>query len=823
MTGTMKSALGGLAAILALGLLAADSASAHTGRAPAALSVPFLANDGQVDARVDFYARTFGGTVFVTRDGEIVYALTGGDGDEARGVALSETPVRGVPTRPRGVRESATRVNCLRGGDSGAWLQAVPAFDELTLGEIWPGIELKLAASGENVEKLFRVRPGADVAAIRLRVSGVRNLDVDPTGRLAFATEFGTIALTAPLAWQERAGRRQPVQIAYVIDGCEYGFRVGEFDPQADLFIDPLLASTFLGGGATEDVFCLATDDAGHVYAAGVTNSSDFPYELGAYEYTNLKDAFVAKFDADLTTLIASTFLGGTERDEAHALAIDDAGNVYVTGNCMSDDFPTTAGSCQPEFGGGPANTPYKSGGDAFVCRLTADLGTLLASTYLGGSGPDWCRGLAIDAAGDVFVAGFTRSVNFPYVAGYDSTYHSGGFTGMNSFVSKLSADLSSLSHSTYLGGNGDDYIENLALDSAGGVFVAGWIASSDFPTSPTAFDTIFGGGTYDAFVTKFDSDLTLLLASTYLGGSEWDFVYGLDVDAAGNPYVTGHTASRDDYPLGPAAYDSTYNGSGAAGLSDDVFVSKLDGANLSTLLASTYLGGMVWENGWGLDVDDVRDCVFVTGSTSSSGFPTHAGAFDSTWGGGSTHYGDVFVAKFDLGLSDLLAGTFLGDASDDQAEFVLVDTDGNVYVSGITESSAFPTTPNAYGVNPFGAEDGFITRLDATLSGGPVTGAESLPSPDAGDGLLGAFPNPFRDRAEIRFSLPASAQARLSVYNVAGECVALLAERQLAAGAHHVAWGGRDTGGRALPAGVYLLRLEAGKMTATRKITLLR
>jgi hypothetical protein len=823
MTGILKAAFAGLGVILTLGLLAADSAGAHGRLVPADLTVPFLANDGQVDARVDFYARTFGGTVFVTRDGEIVYALTGGEDHAARGLALAETPVGGTPARARGAKESVTRVSCLRGGDPGARLHAVPAFDELTLGEVWPGVELKLAAHGESVEKLFRVRPGADVAAIRLRVSGVRNLEMDPSGRLAFATDLGTIALTAPLAWQEHAGRRRPVEIAYVIDGCEYGFRVGEFDPQADLFIDPLLASTFLGGGATEDIFCLATDDAGHVYAAGVTNSSDFPYMLGAYEYTNLKDAFVAKFDADLTTLIASTFLGGTERDEAHALAIDDAGNVYVTGNCMSDDFPTTTGSCQPDFGGGPANTPYKSGGDAFVCRLTADLGTLLASTYLGGSGPEWCRGLAIDAAGDVLVAGFTRSVDFPCVAGYDSTYHSGGFTGMNSFVSELTADLSSLTHSTYLGGSGDDYIENLALDAAGGVFVAGWIASSDFPTSPVAFDTIFGGGTYDAFVTKFDNDLTLLLASTYLGGSEWDFVYGLDVDAAGNPYVTGHTASRSDYPLGPAAYDSTYNGIGAAGLSDDVFVSKLDGANLSTLLASTYLGGTVWENGWGVDVDDVRACVFVTGSTSSSGFPTHSGTFDSTWGGGSTHYGDVFVAKFDLGLSDLLAATFLGDANDDQAEFVLVDTDGNVYVSGITESGAFPTTPNAYSVNPFGAEDGFITRLDATLSGGPVTGAESLPLPDAGNDLLGMFPNPFRERAEIRFSLPASTQARLCVYNIAGECVALLAERRLAAGVHHVAWGGRDASGRALPAGVYLLRLEAGTLTATRKITLLR
>ena len=546
---------------------------------------------------------------------------------------------------------------------------------------------------------------------------------------------------------------------------------------------------------------------------------TDGSLDLGAI----LKDAFVAKFDADLPTLLAATFLCGTERDEAHALAIDGAGNVYVTGNCMSDDFPTTAGSYQPAFAGGPANTPYKSGGDAFICRLTGDLGTLLSSTYLGGSGPEWCRGLAIAAGGDVFVAGFTRSVNFPCVAGYDSTYHGGGFTGMNSFVSKLTADLDSLTHSTYLGGAGDDYIESLALDSGGSVFVTGWAASADFPTSPLAFDRSFNGGTYDAFLTKLDNDLTLLLASTYLGGSEWDFTYGMDIDAAGNPYVTGHTASRNDYPLGPAAYDSTYNGTGPAGSSDDVFVSKLDGANLSTLLASTYLGGLAWENGWGLDVDDVRECVFVSGSTSSTGFPTHPSAYDSSWNGGSVHYGDVFVTKLDLGLSNLLASTFLGDSNDDQAEFVLVDTEGNVYVSGTTESAAFPTTVGAYGVNHFGAEDGFITRLDAELSCGSATGAESLPATDAGGGVLGAFPNPFRERAELRFSLPVAADVRLGVYNVAGECVTLLAERRLAAGPHRVTWGGRDNGGRALPAGVYLLRLEAGTVTATRKITLLR
>jgi hypothetical protein len=352
---------------------------------------------------------------------------------------------------------------------------------------------------------------------------------------------------------------------------------------------------------------------------------------------------------------------------------------------------------------------------------------------------------------------------------------------------------------------------------------VTGWLASTDYPTSPLAFDDSFGGGTYDAFITKLDNDLTLLLASTYLGGSDWDFTYGMDLDAAGNPYVTGHTASRNDFPIGPAAYDSTYNGVGGAGMGDDAFITKLDGADLSTLLASTYLGGTVWENGWGLDVDTAHGCVFVSGSTSSSGFPTPPGAFDSTFGGGSTHYGDTFVSKFDLGLSNLLASTFLGGAGDEMSEFALVDPEGNVYVAGRSESAGFPTTPNAYATSHIGGDDGTITRLDPMLSAGTLTGAPDLPAPAVESGLLGSSPNPFRERTEIRFSLPDATEARLSVFNVAGERVAVLAERQMPSGLHSLQWEGRDANGRGLPAGVYLLRLDAGTVTETRKLMLLR
>ena len=229
-----------------------------------------------------------------------------------------------------------------------------------------------------------------------------------------------------------------------------------------------------------------------------MTSSSDFPTTIGAYDtsYGGDRDAFVSKLNSDLTNLLASTFLGGSERDHGGAIAIDQNGNIYAAGHTDSSDFPITTGAYDTSYGG------Y---GDAFVSKLNSDLTNLLASTYLGGSSDEWGNSIVLDPDGNVFLAGDTESSDFPSTpSAYDIS-----FNGVNSdtFVSKLNSDLTNLLSSTYLGGTFDEWGNSIATDSSGNIYLAGETNSSDFPTTTNAYDTSYNGGYGDAFISKLNSD----------------------------------------------------------------------------------------------------------------------------------------------------------------------------------------------------------------------------------------------------------------------------------------------------------------------------
>ena len=220
-------------------------------------------------------------------------------------------------------------------------------------------------------------------------------------------------------------------------------------------------------------------------------------------------DVFVSKLNSGLTSLLASTYLGLTEC--GYSIALDTSGNVYVTGYTGSTDFPTTSGAYDTSFNGGDY--------DVFVSKLNSGLTSLLASTYLGGSGPDEGNSLTLDTSGNVYVTGATKSTDFPTMSGAYDTF--GGYYDYSDvFISKLDSGLTSLLASTYLVGLNMIMGISLALDTSGNVYVTGYTGSSSFPTTSGAYDTSFNGGDYDVFVSKLNSGLTSLLASTYLGGS---------------------------------------------------------------------------------------------------------------------------------------------------------------------------------------------------------------------------------------------------------------------------------------------------------------
>ena len=670
------------------------------------LQVPFVANEGQVENEaVRFYARTFGGTVFVEDGGVLTYTLPAA-GNGTAGVAIREFLSAKEGVTPVGIEPSATRVSYFIGNDPEKWRSGLTTYNAVALGDVCAGTTLSLKAYGSNVEKIFTVEPGANPEAIKVRVEGAADaLSVNESGELELATEVGVVRFTKPVAFQVSAdGTRADVAVAYTVyDRKTYGFSVGDYDSARPLVIDPLLASTFIGGSGTEDVINdLALDSSGNVYVTGYTASSDYPTTSGAYDtsFNGIYDGFVSKLDSDLSSLLASTYIGGSSIDVGYGIALDSSGNAHVTGETYSSDYPTSEGAY---------DTDHNGDYDVFVSKLNSDLSSLLASTYIGGSSIDEGRDITVDSSGNVYVTGqayYSHGSQYPTTAGAFDTSNAGY---EDVFISKLPSNLSSLSASTFIGGYFHDWSYGIALDSSEeNVFITGetdsYAGYPGYPTTPGAYDETFNAAC-DAFVSKLTSDLSSLSASTFIGGGGNEEGRDITVDSLGNVYVTGYTDSSD-YPTTSGAYDETFNNA------QDVFVSKLNG-NLTDLSASTFIGGTDYgSKGSGIALDSSGN-VYVTGWTRASDYPTTPGAYSTsfTWGN------DVLVSRLNSDLSSLLASTVIGGSSPDLCFGIALDSSENVYVAGYTLSSNYPTTSGAYDTSFNGPYDGFVSKLDPELS----------------------------------------------------------------------------------------------------------
>jgi hypothetical protein len=701
----------------ALATLALLAVAAHPGFSAGSdqALVPFVANRGQVrDPAVRFVARPLGGAACVRADGSLLYALplpaeTGNTA--AAGVAvIEERLLNARDVSPAGHTPSAARISQFLGSDPAAWQTDLPAWDRIAIGEPYPGITLTLAARGHNVEKLFTVAPGADPAAIRVAIAGADALAVTPDGELAAHTELGDLRFTRPVAYQEGDdGRRELVPAAYDVAGLSYGFTVGPYDPTRPLLIDPLLASTYLGGMRWDQGQAIAVDGQGRVYVAGFTSSDDFPTTPGAYtsampEPTPNTCAFVSRFNPGLTELQASTFLGGSNVDSAAALLLDSHGYVYVVGDTWSTNFPTTDFAYSRTLHGDQ---------DVFVARLSPDLDRLSAATYLGGDRNEIAACLARNSSGSILVGGRTWSTNFPTTAGVfqpakampDDTYTDG-------FIAMFTPDLAGLLASTFFGGSNFDEVSSLAVDSFDNVIAAGATGGNGFPATVNAFQKEFQGGEIDGFVAKLNSGLTQLAAATYLGGRTNDWIFALALDNPNTVYAAGYTAS-DNFPSTLGSFQSTPPQNGDT----DGFLVRLD-ASLHALEAGAFLGGTNFD--FATCLARAADGVLIVGGyTHSDDFPATANAFRRTRAGNS----DAFLARVSSGLGELLAATYFGGTWDDYTHSLALNDQGDVFFTGYTESAyQFPITPAAYG--PYYHQgpilwygDAYVARLDSRLS----------------------------------------------------------------------------------------------------------
>jgi hypothetical protein len=404
-------------------------------------------------------------------------------------------------------------------------------------------------------------------------------------------------------------------------------------------------------------------------------------------------------------TLIYSTYMGGTVGDIGASIAIDNAGNAYITGWTSSADFPTTPGVVQPDW----YLNAYQAE-DVFVCKLDPSGTSLIYSTFLGGEFRDFGYAIAVDGSGNAYITGRTGSGLFPTTTGAFDTTKKGNFA---CFVSKLNPTGSALVYSTYLGGaGGSSEAVDIAIDNAGNAYITGDTNSSEFPTTPGAFDTSFNGPNYnaDGFVTKLNPTGTALVYSTFLGGTNDDVCNNIALDNSDNIYITGYTVSTD-FPATPGAFSTAlhtkYDGTG-----HDAFVAKLNPSGTG-LVYATYLGDIGVDVGNSIAVDDSGDA-YVTGYTSSTEFPVTPGAFDTSFNGGNV---TVFVTKLNNIGSALSYSTFLGGNYGEYGYTIAVDALGNAYVGGLTGSSDFPTTIGAYDTSYNGATpptgNCFISKLN--------------------------------------------------------------------------------------------------------------
>lgn len=693
---------------------------------PIKINMPFLENQGQADDCVKFYSPTQSGTVFVTDEGEIFYSIRDQEFDTTRtGWCLRESLKGADIGSIEGSDPVDTAISFLKGKNPEKWRTRVPAYGAVFMNDVYEGIDLGLHAFSREVEKRFYVRPGADPANIRIRMQGAESLKVNTNGELEALTERGTIRFTRPIAWQEAPEGRRPIEVAYRVEEDGYAFTLMDYDPSLSLVIDPMLASTFHGGLGAEFGFdtLLGTND--DIYVGGYTASDPFPVTPGALEedYSGgAYDAFVARFDKDLGSLLACTYLGGSG-DEGWfylGLALDASGAIFVTGNTSTNDFPIITGAFDDSYNGGPASGPYGTGGDQFISKLSGDLSTLIASTYLGGGGYEYCRGILLDDQGNVYVAGCTSSTDFPVSPG---AYDELASASNDAYVACLDNTLSTRIAATYLGGGKQEFVEAIRRDGDGNIFVTGWTQSTNFPT-PGGYYPDYGGGMYDAFVSKFTSDLTALPASSYIGGTQWDFGYCMDLDADGNVFIAGHAGKN--FPTSTGAYCETYQGTLGQNYGDDVFVAKFDNS-LGNVLMATYLGGERWENATCMRVDE-EGCVYLAGTTSSTEYPTLPGAYDRVYNGGTKYEGDFFITRMNNGLTEVLASTYVGGTSADggYATTILLEPGGELYLAGETASSDFPMVPGAEDPDyNGGSNDVILFKIDRELTANPSLDAD--------------------------------------------------------------------------------------------------
>ncbi len=554
----------------------------------ARLPLSFEENRGQVDNKFKFISRFDRYSLFLTATESLM--MVAGDGRALTAALKMKFVGADASARVTGIEGLHGKSNYLIGNDPKKWRTNINTYSKVKCEQVYKGIDVVYYGNRRQLEYDLIVAPGADFKQARISFAGAKSVRTDSRGDLVLETETGEIRQASPVAYQEIGGGRKPVAARYVIaSNREVGFSVAGYDASLPLIIDPVLSySSFLGGDGLDTGADIALDSSGNIYVAGTTTSTTFPVTPGAAKTVLVGfggDAFITKLNPAGTDVIYSTYLGGNfsdgsfggsdgfnQRQGGLSIAVDEAGNAFVTGATFSTNFPVTVGAFQ--------RTSDEATGNCFITRLSLTGDALIYSTYLGGADRDFPTDIAVDRGSNVYVTGNTYSRDFPTANALQPAHSndecSGGdflFQCSDAFVTKLNPQGSALVYSTYLGGNKYDAANGIAVDGTGSAYIVGLTGSSNFPTTPGAFQSRFNGGSFvfvsqpgnagDAFVSRLSPSGSALVYSTYLGGKRDDTALGIAIDSSGNAYVTGKTDSID-FPVTEGAFQALNAGSGA-------------------------------------------------------------------------------------------------------------------------------------------------------------------------------------------------------------------------------------------------------------------
>ena len=669
------------------------------------LPLYFIQNDGQMNEKVMFYEKGSGHTMFFTERG-VYLSLTSGQEQEATNRKSEDrnqnqdarrTSVQLVSKGSNGKTEKMAgnfeiqnpnfqlvkliplgankhpeiiaeglqkgKVNYLIGNDPEKWKTNIPTYQDVVYKNIYKNIDMKFYGNNHQLEYDIIVKPGANPSHIKLAYEGIEDLRVTEERNMEMYLKEGKIIQKKPYIYQEIGGKRVEVEGRFNILETRGKKQEGRYSSLKK---------------SKSKIQNLSSTQTCPRHREGIGEPKFvFGFHVASYDrrYPLIIDP----------VLVYSTYLGGSSLDRGYDIAVDTSGNAYITGLTESTDFPTASG-----YAGS-----YAGNGDVFVTKIDASGGSLVYSTYIGGTGYDYGSSIAVDSSENVYISGGTGSGDFPNVAAiYEN--HAGG--DYDAFISKIDASGSNLIYSTYLGGSSTDRGNDIAVDTSGNTYIAGYTSSTDFPAAGAIYES--NAGPPSAFVAKMNASGNSLVYSTYLGGNALDSGSNIDVDNSGNVYITGYTES-DDFPMVAPLFGS-YAGAG------DAFITKINPSG-SSLVYSTYLGGSLRDGSHGVIVVDNSGNAYISGGTESNDFPTASALYESYAGGSS----DAFITKIDASGSSLVYSTYLGGSGYDRVNGLAVDTEGNAYVAGFTNSTDFPAVAALYENYEGGLSDAFIAKID--------------------------------------------------------------------------------------------------------------